>query len=97
MYDTYNQGGWLVIGGTSASTPIIAGVYALAENGPSINDGSYIYTHHTGNFNDVTSGNNGPCTPTPPYTVDYTGTYICDGGAGSTRPQVGHPTGIGGF
>ena len=30
VYDTYGAGGWLVVGGTSASSPIIASVYALA-------------------------------------------------------------------
>ena len=30
MYDTYQAGGWYEIGGTSASSPIIASVYALA-------------------------------------------------------------------
>jgi subtilase family serine protease len=30
VYDTYDQGGWLEVGGTSVSCPIIAGVYALA-------------------------------------------------------------------
>ena len=30
IYDTYKQKGWLQVGGTSASAPIIAGVYALA-------------------------------------------------------------------
>jgi subtilase family serine protease len=98
IYDTYMHGGWLVIGGTSASTPIIAGVYALAENGGSINDASYIYTHHTGNTNDITSGNDGPCTPTGIYAADYTGTFICDAGAGFDAPSGwGTPNGIGAF
>jgi subtilase family serine protease len=30
VYDTYDQGGWLEVGGTSVSSPIIASVYALA-------------------------------------------------------------------
>jgi subtilase family serine protease len=30
IYDTYDQGGWLEVGGTSVSSPIIASVYALA-------------------------------------------------------------------
>ncbi|HEX4203691.1 MAG TPA: peptidase S8 [Ktedonobacteraceae bacterium] len=33
VYDTYQQGGWLQVGGTSASSPIIASVYALAGGG----------------------------------------------------------------
>lgn len=48
VYDTYigsGNGGWMVFGGTSVSTPIIAGTYALAGNGTSINDASYVYAH----------------------------------------------------
>ena len=30
VYDTYSQGGWLEVGGTSASSPIIASTFALA-------------------------------------------------------------------
>ena len=30
IYDSYDQGGWLEVGGTSVSSPIIASVYALA-------------------------------------------------------------------
>jgi subtilase family serine protease len=32
VYDSYGMSGWLVFGGTSVSSPIIASVYALAEN-----------------------------------------------------------------
>ncbi|SDJ04845.1 hypothetical protein SAMN05444157_1461 [Frankineae bacterium MT45] len=56
----YN-GGWGVYGGTSASSPIIASVYALAGTPPS---GDYPNTYpylHTGDLNDVTSGTNGTC------------------------------------
>ena len=31
VYDTYGYGGWLVVGGTSLSSPLIAAVYALAQ------------------------------------------------------------------
>jgi len=31
-YDSYNEPGWLMFGGTSVSTPIIASVFALAGN-----------------------------------------------------------------
>src|SRR5204862_6382956 len=58
VYDTYNVGGWLVFGGTSASAPIIAGVYALAGNATTANAASTLYSHPTNLF-DVTSGSNG--------------------------------------
>ncbi len=35
VYDTYSAGGWYLIGGTSASAPIIASVYALMGNAAS--------------------------------------------------------------
>jgi len=34
VYDSYNEPGWLMFGGTSVSTPIIASVFALAGNVP---------------------------------------------------------------
>src|SRR5215470_9399027 len=36
VYDTYDQGGWLIFGGTSVASPLIASVYALAGNGSSV-------------------------------------------------------------
>jgi len=32
VYDNYEEPGWLVFGGTSVASPIVASVYALAEN-----------------------------------------------------------------
>lgn len=90
VYDSYAfQGmkGWLVFGGTSVASPIIASVYALAGNESSITAGSYPYSH-TGNLNDVTSGSNGSCG----------GTYLCTAGPGYDGPTgVGTPNGTGGF
>ena len=40
VYDTFNAGGWLVFGGTSASAPIIGAVYALAGELISVNSSS---------------------------------------------------------
>jgi len=48
---------WLRGGGTSASAPFIAGVYALAGNTASINDASGLYAHSRDLF-DVRSGDN---------------------------------------
>lgn len=90
VYDSYSyQGysGWLVFGGTSVASPIIASVYALAGNTGSINYGSYPYSH-TGSLNDVTSGSNGSCG----------GTYLCTAGTGYDGPTgLGTPNGTGGF
>ncbi len=36
VYDTYHETGWLVFGGTSVASPIIASVYALAGNAAAV-------------------------------------------------------------
>jgi subtilase family serine protease len=63
VYDSYafqGTNGWLTFGGTSASAPIIAGVYALAGNSADITSGAYLWAHH-GWLRDVTQGSNGSC------------------------------------
>jgi subtilase family serine protease len=63
VYDSFafqGTSGWLTFGGTSASSPIIAAVYALAGNTAGVDDGSYLWAHHSG-LRDVTSGSNGSC------------------------------------
>ncbi len=75
VYDS-DDGGWEVFGGTSAASPIVAGLYALAENGASSDElGSYPYAHPTA-LNDVVSGTNGSCG----------GTYLCTGAVGYDGP-----------
>ncbi|MDX6315477.1 MAG: hypothetical protein QOF44_4941 [Streptomyces sp.] len=65
VYDSYGiTAGWYTFGGTSVSSPIIAGVYALAGT-PSTSSypAKFPYTYAgTSYLNDVTSGNNGTCT-----------------------------------
>lgn len=87
VYDSYRESGWLVFGGTSVATPIIAAVYALANNASTVGgNASYLYSH-TANYWDVTSGNNGRC-----------GTLLCTGHAGWDGPTgLGTPKGIAGF
>ncbi len=87
VYDTYQASGWNVYGGTSASSPIIASVYALAgtPSGGS-NPASFPYAH-TGSLNDVTSGANGSCSD-----------YLCAAGPGYDGPTgLGTPNGTGAF
>lgn len=97
VYDTYKteeQGlppGINPIGGTSASSPIIASVYALAGP-PAANTypASYPYKHQ-GEFTDITLGNNypsGTCVPD----------YLCQAGAGYDGPTGwGVPNGVAAF
>lgn len=64
VYDsTPNQGssGWLVFGGTSVSSPIVASVYALSGR-TSGYPASYTW-HHAGGLFEVTAGSNGACVP----------------------------------
>jgi subtilase family serine protease len=88
VYQTYGGSGWAVYGGTSASAPIIASVYALAGSpGSSDKPGSFPYAH-TGNLNDVTSGNNGSCSPS----------LLCTAAAGWDGPTgLGTPNGTTAF
>ncbi len=87
VYDTYHETGWLVFGGTSVASPIIASVYALAGNAGSITYGSYSYSHTRSLF-DVTSGSNGSCG----------GSYLCTGVVGYDGPTGnGTPDSTGGY
>ncbi len=79
--------GWGVVGGTSASSPLIASVYALAGNASSVNYGSFPYAHAS-SLNDVTTGSNGSCTTA----------YLCTAGPGYDGPTgLGTPSGTGAF
>jgi subtilase family serine protease len=85
VYDTFRVGGWLVFGGTSVATPIVASVFALVNN-TSTNSDSYVYGHTSG-LNDITSGSNGGC-----------GAPLCDAGPGWDGPTgLGTPNGTGAF
>ncbi|KOV57250.1 putative Ig domain-containing protein [Streptomyces sp. MMG1121] len=88
VYDTYGGSGWAVYGGTSASSPIIASVYALSGTpGASDYPAKYPYSH-TSNLYDVTSGNNGSCSPS----------YFCTAGTGYDGPTGwGTPNGTTAF
>lgn len=89
VYDSYaylGQSGWLVFGGTSVASPVIASVYALAGNSAVVTYGSYPYLN-SGSLNDVTSGSNGSC-----------GNLLCNGAAGWDGPTgLGTPNGTGAF
>ena len=88
VYDTYDQGGWLEVGGTSASSPIIASVFALAGTpAAGTYPSSYLYQLPSGLFN-VTSGADGSCATA----------YLCTAGAGYDGPAGwGTPDGTAAF
>ncbi|GHF39197.1 S53 family peptidase [Streptomyces morookaense] len=88
VYDSYQASGWNVYGGTSASSPIIASVYALAGTpAAGTYPASYPYAHPSA-LNDVTSGSNGSCSPS----------YLCNAGPGYDGPTgLGTPNGTAAF
>ncbi len=88
VYQTYGGSGWAVYGGTSASAPIIASVYALAGTPASTDHPASFPYAHTGNLNDVTTGNNGTCSPS----------LLCTAAAGWDGPTgLGTPNGTAAF
>ncbi|MET9217832.1 peptidase S8 [Streptomyces sp. NPDC003300] len=89
VHDTYGSDtGWEVFGGTSASSPLIAAVYALA-GAPSAGSypASFPYAHADA-LNDVAGGSNGSCG----------GSYLCTGVSGFDGPTgLGTPNGTAAF
>lgn len=89
VYDStryQGQSGWLVFGGTSASSPIIASVYALSGN--TAGYPSALPYQHTSSLFDVTSGSNGVCIPL----------QLCTARAGWDGPTgLGTPNGTAAF
>ncbi|MER8057212.1 MULTISPECIES: S53 family peptidase [unclassified Streptomyces] len=92
VYDSYGADGtgWNTYGGTSASSPFIASVYALAGTPSS---GSYpakfpYAKAGTAALNDVTSGSNGSCSTS----------YFCTARSGYDGPTgLGTPEGVSAF
>ena len=87
VYDSLRYGGasgWLVFGGTSVASPLVASVYALNGKG----GGAEVAWTATGGLNDITSGSNGNC-PTSVW---------CTAGVGWDGPTgLGTPKGTGAF
>src|SRR5207253_1495646 len=87
VYDSFNQPGWQELGGTSASAPIVAAIYALA-GGASGTAAANVWGH-TSFLWDIVAGTNssGPCT-----------TAQCKSGHGYDGPTgLGTPNGAGSF
>ncbi|MCL2730877.1 MAG: hypothetical protein FWE15_12750 [Actinomycetia bacterium] len=86
VYDSAD-GGWLVVGGTSVSAPVIAGIYGLTGH-TSGQPAQRLYTAPAHSLYDVGSGLNGTCSSD----------YLCSGVAGYDGPTgVGSPNGVGAF
>jgi Subtilase family len=78
---------WLVVGGTSLSSPIIASIYAMAGHTSQMRYGVGLYRSDAPFF-DVIGGSNGNCG----------GSYLCTGLPGYDGPTgLGTPNGLAGF
>ncbi len=123
VYDSYNCGktcekggigkGWVTIGGTSLSSPLISSLYGLAGGGGGVGYPAATLYGHLGqatSLYDVTEGGNGYCDGEAPGpcgepevnellgNVDCQGTLACDAVTGFDGPSgVGAPKGLGAF
>ena len=88
IYDTFglgDNGGWLVAGGTSLSSPLVAAV--ITRSGRQIDGAGYIYAH-AAELYDPVGGSNGFCG----------NDYLCTGQSGYDAPTgTGSPNGLGAF
>ncbi len=85
VYDSTSAGGpWVLVGGTSAASPLVAGVEALSSDTVRSLGAKAYYQNPSALF-DVTSGTNGTCSVT----------YLCSAGAGYDGPTgLGTPNGV---
>jgi subtilase family serine protease len=95
-YDTYAEGGWINIGGTSVATPLTSGILALAGNARKLDAGKNFWAmktaHRKKDLHYISSGNDGNCG----------GEYLCTAGTGqfgtySGPSGWGTPNGIGAY
>jgi|HubBroStandDraft_5_1064220.scaffolds.fasta_scaffold04914_4 subtilase family serine protease len=95
-YDTYGYGGWLTTGGTSVSSPLVAGIYGLAGNAGSQHGGKSLWMltkqERKKDLHVINRGSDGDCG----------GSYLCTAGTGqfgsySGPSGWGTPNGIGAF
>jgi subtilase family serine protease len=99
-YDSYPSGGWFTVGGTSVSSPLIAGVFGLTANANKQHGGKNFWTasdqKRAKYLHAITSGSVTRCPS------QYANTYICEAGTNqfgtySGPSGWGSPNGIGAF
>lgn len=85
-------GGWVTVGGTSVSSPMLGGVFGLAGNASQLKDAKKFWTlkarvrKHA--LHDITTGHDGTCSPS----------YLCTAGPGYDGPTGwGTPNGVKAF
>jgi subtilase family serine protease len=90
-YDTYGEGGWFTVGGTSVSSPMLGGVFALAGNATNQHGGKNFWKMKSKQrkkyLHTITSG----ADLCPGSLV---GSYLCTAGTGQYKTYSG-PTGWG--
>jgi hypothetical protein len=113
VYEKAFKPGWLTIGGTSLSSPLVAGLYALSGGAHGASEPASLLYGHLGQSSalyDVTKGGSGFCDgeeaaacgePTANELfgpVDCEGTIACDAAVGYDGPTgVGAPRGLSAF
>jgi streptogramin lyase len=87
VYDSY-EGGWAVYGGTSASSPFVAGVEGLStSHSRSLGAEAFWLAGGKGSLFDVTKGSNGTCTPPTEDEYWCTAKTGYDGPTGNGTPD----------
>ena len=93
VYNTV-YGGWVTVATTSASAPLIAGIYSLAGDGATTTQ-KFLYAHASSLF-DITSGNNDWWDEAGGAACGHDS--LCITGPGYDAPTgLGTPHGIGAF
>jgi subtilase family serine protease len=101
VYDTYapssgTPNNWVSVGGTSASSPYVAGLFANAGVSSSVNGPNTLYAAPASDFNDITSGNNELLDQCSKYTG--VSQAVCNAGPGWDGPTgLGSPHGLAAF
>jgi subtilase family serine protease len=99
-FDTYAPAtgipfNWLVIGGTSVATPLVAGMYARGGHLTGVLGPNTLYAARRSAFTDVTVGQNAPPGTCPSVTAPV---RLCQAGPGWDGPTgVGAPNGLTAF
>ncbi|HET6275333.1 MAG TPA: hypothetical protein VFE16_05260 [Candidatus Cybelea sp.] len=100
-YDTYGNGGWFTVSGTSISSPLLAGVYGLAGNATSQDGGKNLWMLSSGQLqNDLHAITKGG--PVDGCAKSVKRTYLCKVGTAqfgqySGPDGWGSPNGVGAF
>lgn len=87
VYDTY-EGGWTNLGGTSASSPFVAGIKGLSSSHTRLLKADAFYLAK-GSLLDVTEGSDGTCTPPSEDEYFCTAKVGYDGPTGNGAPDGG--------